>query len=105
MREVLEFRVSLALSPRFFSGYWLLVTGYKLQVKKFIEIWSVVFGSLIVVAGFVVDPTGVVHSSVLYVFAICIVNAAALEGIDLLRVLDFFKYRARKEVQDAAESD
>lgn len=74
-------------------------------MKKFIEIWSVVFGSLIVVAGFVVDPTGVVHSSVLYVFAICIVNAAALEGIDLLRVLDFFKYKHRKEVQDAAESD
>ena len=62
-------------------------------MKNFIEIWSIVFGSLIVVAGFVVDPTGVVHSSVLYVFAICIVNAAALEGIDLLRVLDFFKYR------------
>ena len=49
------------------------------------------FGSLIVVAGFVVDPTGVVHSSVLYVFAICIVNAAALEGIDLIKVMDFFK--------------
>ena len=83
------------------------VSGFKftLQVKKFIEIWSIVFGSLIVVAGFVVDPTGVVHSSVLYVFAICIVNAAALEGIDLLRVLDFFKYRARKEKEDVAESD
>lgn len=62
-------------------------------MKNFIEIWSIVFGSLIVVAGFVVDPTGVVHSSVLYVFAICIVNAAALEGVELLKVMDYFKMR------------
>ncbi len=62
-------------------------------MKKFIEIWSIVFGSAIVIAGFIIDPTGVIHSSVLYVFAICIVNAAALEGIDLLHLLDFFKYR------------
>ena len=65
-------------------------------MKKFIEIWSIVFASLIVVAGFIVDPTGVVHSSVLYVFAICIVNAAALEGIDLLKVIDYFKYKTER---------
>ncbi|MBR1564055.1 MAG: hypothetical protein IJ650_01770 [Paludibacteraceae bacterium] len=72
-------------------------------MKKFIEIWSIVFGSLIVVAGFVVDPTGVVHSSVLYVFAICIVNAAALEGVELLKVMDYFKLR--KEDKNVTDSD
>ena len=72
-------------------------------MKKFIEIWSIVFGSAIVIAGFIIDPTGVIHSSVLYVFAICIVNAAALEGIDLVRVLDFFKYR--KGNSDVTDSD
>ncbi len=60
-------------------------------MKKFIEIWSIVFGSAIVIAGFIIDPTGVIHSSVLYVFAICIVNAAALEGVELLKVMDYFK--------------
>ena len=64
-------------------------------MKKFIEIYSILFGSAIVVAGFVVDPTGVVHSSVLYVFAICVVNAAGLEGLDLLKVMDFFKLKSK----------
>ena len=72
-------------------------------MKKFIEIWSIVFGSLIVVAGFVVDPTGVVHSSVLYVFAICIVNAAALEGVELLKVMDYFKMRKGNSDVDSVD--
>jgi len=72
-------------------------------MKNFIEIWSVVFGSLIVVAGFVVDPTGVVHSSVLYVFAICIVNAAALEGVELLKVMDYFKMRKGNSDVDSVD--
>ncbi len=72
-------------------------------MKKFIEIWSIVFGSAIVIAGFIIDPTGVIHSSVLYVFAICVVNSAALEGIDLLRVFDYFKIK--KENSDGSEVD
>ena len=72
-------------------------------MKKFIEIWSIVFGSAIVIAGFIIDPTGVIHSSVLYVFAICIVNAAALEGVELLKVMDYFKLR--KEDNNVTDSD
>ena len=72
-------------------------------MKKFIEIWSIVFGSAIVIAGFIIDPTGVIHSSVLYVFAICIVNAAALEGVELLKIMDYFKLR--KEDNNVTDSD
>ena len=72
-------------------------------MKRFIEIWSIVFGSAIVIAGFIIDPTGVIHSSVLYVFAICIVNAAALEGIDLLKVMDYFKLRKEKDNVDCVD--
>ena len=72
-------------------------------MKKFIEIWSIVFGSAIVIAGFIIDPTGVIHSSVLYVFAICIVNAAALEGVELLKIMDYFKLR--KEDKNVTDSD
>ena len=60
-------------------------------MKRFISLWSVLFGSGIVVAGFILDPTGIVDSSLLHVFAICIVNAAALEGIDLSAILRLFE--------------
>ena len=72
-------------------------------MKKFIEIWSIVFGSTIVIAGFIIDPTGVIHSSVLYVFAISIVNASALEGVDLLKILDYFKMRKGNSDVDSTD--
>ena len=62
-------------------------------MKKFLQVFPILLSSALVVWGFIVDPLGVIHSSILYVFAICIVNASALEGVDLLTIMDFFKMR------------
>ncbi len=72
-------------------------------MKRFLQVFPILLSSALVVWGFIVDPMGVIHSSILYVFAICIVNASALEGVDLLKILDYFKMR--KENGDVTDSD
>ncbi len=66
-------------------------------MKKFMEIYILLFGSGVAIAAFIVDPLGVIHSSVLWLTALCIITAASMECVELLKLLDFFKFRKEKE--------
>lgn len=55
--------------------------------KESIQVWSaigmLVAGMALVVAGFIVSPTGEVHDSVLWVFAQCLLYAGSIFGISI----------------------
>lgn len=57
----------------------------KHKTKDTISVWSaiilIVFGMAIVTAGFIVDPTGEVHSSALWTFGQCLIYAGSIFGI------------------------
>ncbi len=55
--------------------------------KESIQVWSaiamLIMGSALVVAGFIVPPTGVVSDSVLWFFGECLIYAGSIFGIGI----------------------
>lgn len=59
----------------------------KKQHKESIQVWTaiimLVVGTLLVIAGFIVPPTGEVHDSVLWFFGECLIYAGSIFGISI----------------------
>ena len=59
----------------------------KKQNKEFLQVWTAVVmlavGTLLVIAGFIVPPTGEVHDSVLWFFGECLIYAGSIFGISI----------------------
>ena len=59
----------------------------KKQYKESIQVWTaiimLVVGTLLVIAGFIVPPTGEVHDSVLWFFGECLIYAGSIFGISI----------------------
>lgn len=59
----------------------------KKETKEGIQIWSavgmLVAGVGLATAGFIVEPTGEIHDSVIYVFAQCLLYAGGIFGVSL----------------------
>ena len=59
----------------------------KKQHKDSLQVWTAVMmlavGTLLVIAGFIVPPTGEVHDSVLWFFGECLIYAGSIFGISI----------------------
>ena len=59
----------------------------KKQYKESIQVWTaiimLVVGTLLVIAGFIVPPTGEAHDSVLWFFGECLIYAGSIFGISI----------------------
>lgn len=59
----------------------------KKETKEDVQIWTAVsmlfLGAALSVAGFVVEPTGQIHDSVLWFFAQCLMYAGGIFGIGI----------------------
>ena len=59
----------------------------KKQNKESLQVWTAVVmlavGTLLVIAGFIVPPTGEVHDSVLWFFGECLIYAGSIFGISI----------------------
>ena len=59
----------------------------KKQHKESLQVWTAVVmlavGTLLVIAGFIVPPTGEVHDSVLWFFGECLIYAGSIFGISI----------------------
>lgn len=57
----------------------------KHKTKDTISVWSaiilILFGMAIVIAGFIVEPVGEVHSSALWTFGQCLIYSGSIFGI------------------------
>jgi hypothetical protein len=61
--------------------------GMKRETKEDIQVWTAV-GMLIAgvglsVAGFLVEPLGIIHDSVLWLFAQCLIYAGSIFGVSI----------------------
>ncbi len=52
-------------------------------MKKWLALGISVFGCCLLIAAFIVHPTGEIHASILTAFASCLTYSGALFGIDL----------------------
>ena len=59
--------------------------GMKRETKEDVQIWTAVgmliVGSGLTVAGFLVTPLGIIHDSVLWFFAQCLLYAGSIFGV------------------------
>ena len=59
----------------------------KKENKERIQVWTAVtmlaVGTILVIAGFIVPPTGEVHDSVLWFFGECLIYAGSIFGIGI----------------------
>lgn len=67
--------------------YNLTYKGMKRETKEDIQVWTAV-GMLIAgvglsVAGFLVTPLGIIHDSVLWFFAQCLIYAGSIFGVSI----------------------
>lgn len=67
--------------------YNLTYKGMKMETKEDIQVWTAV-GMLIAgvglsVAGFLVTPLGIIHDSVLWFFAQCLLYAGSIFGVSI----------------------
>lgn len=54
-----------------------------LHVKELTALFALLFGFGLCLAGFIVDPTGIVDNSVLYILVQCLIYAGSIYGISI----------------------
>lgn len=61
--------------------------GMKRETKEDIQVWTAVgmliAGTGLTVAGFLVTPLGIIHDSVLWFFAQCLIYAGSIFGVSI----------------------
>ena len=83
----------------------------KKERKELIQVWTAVsmlaIGSLLVIAGFIVPPTGEVHDSVLWFFGECLIYAGSIFGISIYVAGKINKIRRELNLpeEDASEDE
>lgn len=67
--------------------YNLTYKGMKRETKADLQIWTAVgmliAGTVLTVAGFLVTPLGIIHDSVLWFFAQCLIYAGSIFGVSI----------------------
>lgn len=67
--------------------YNLTYKGMKGETKEDIQVWTAVgmliAGTGLTVAGFLVTPLGIIHDSVLWFFAQCLIYAGSIFGVSI----------------------
>ena len=67
--------------------YNLTYKGMKRETKEDIQVWTAVgmliAGTSLTVAGFLVTPLGIIHDSVLWFFAQCLIYAGSIFGVSI----------------------
>ena len=85
------------------------IIDMKKEKKENIQVWSaigmLVVGVALVIAGFIVPPTGEVSDSVLWFFGECMIYAGSIFGISIYVSGNIRKMRRELNLPDEDEED
>ena len=72
-------------------------------MKKRLAILVLIFGCLLVIAAFIVNPTGEIHYSVMVIFSLCLGFSAGMVGVEFK--VDLEKIKLLSEGKDVTGLD
>ena len=84
-RDTLRLSVFMGVCRTAFALFRKTFIDMKKETKESVQIWSAIgmlaAGVVLSAAGFIVEPTGEIHDSVLWFFAQCLLYAGGIFGI------------------------